>query len=259
MLTGEVMLKSWKGDYLHRPDSAQGVTSWNTGIGNKWTIVPTGKGTYMLKSWKGDYLHRPDSAQGVTSWSTGIGNEWTIAPTGKGTYTLKSWKGDYLHRPDSAQGVTSWSTGIGNEWTIEATSKALTTAVTGNGTVDVTFNSGGGVAYAYAFQQTGNDTFVSLVGPNFPAERADGTAGTGGQLTFLHHFWIIKNPTAGSTYTFSLSSGRLVAKNKILHNVADLEVKGTDYASTCVITCEDSSDRDYNDLTVVLTWFKAYG
>ena len=31
-----------------------------------------------LKSWKGDYLHRPDSAQGVTTWSTGIGNEWMV-------------------------------------------------------------------------------------------------------------------------------------------------------------------------------------
>jgi len=31
-----------------------------------------------LKSWKGDSLHRPDSAQGVTTWSSGIGNEWTV-------------------------------------------------------------------------------------------------------------------------------------------------------------------------------------
>ncbi|MDB9353098.1 LamG domain-containing protein, partial [Nodularia spumigena CS-588/05] len=32
----KIKLKSWKGDYLHRPDTAQGVTTWNTGIGNEW-------------------------------------------------------------------------------------------------------------------------------------------------------------------------------------------------------------------------------
>ena len=31
-----------------------------------------------LKSWKGDYLHRPDSPPDVTTWSTGIGNEWEL-------------------------------------------------------------------------------------------------------------------------------------------------------------------------------------
>jgi|GEM_PF-6011253 len=31
-----------------------------------------------LKSWKGDYLHRPDSDQGVTTSSTGVGNEWEL-------------------------------------------------------------------------------------------------------------------------------------------------------------------------------------
>lgn len=30
---GCIRLRSWKGDYLHRPDSPQGVTTWNTGIG----------------------------------------------------------------------------------------------------------------------------------------------------------------------------------------------------------------------------------
>lgn len=35
----KVKLRSWKGDYLHRPDSYQGVTTWKTGIGNEWTIV----------------------------------------------------------------------------------------------------------------------------------------------------------------------------------------------------------------------------
>ena len=38
----------------------------------------SGKGKFQLHSWKGDYLHRPDSAQGVTTWSTGVGNEWIV-------------------------------------------------------------------------------------------------------------------------------------------------------------------------------------
>lgn len=115
----KVQLRSWKGDCLHRPDSAQGVTSWHCGIGNEWILEAAENGKMKLKSWKGDYLHRPDSTQGVTSWNTGIGNEWELVALDDGKTSLKSWKGDCLHRPDSAQGVTSWHTGIGNEWTIE--------------------------------------------------------------------------------------------------------------------------------------------
>ncbi|MFT5686635.1 MAG: hypothetical protein ACI8RZ_007591 [Myxococcota bacterium] len=113
-----VQLKSWKGDYLHRPDSDQGVTTWNTGTGNHWTVECLDNGGVQLKSWKGDYLHRPDSDQGVTTWNTGGGNVWSVVSE-KGSLQLKSWKGDYLHRPDSDQGVTSWSTGGGNVWTVE--------------------------------------------------------------------------------------------------------------------------------------------
>jgi hypothetical protein len=116
---GKIKLRSWKGDYLHRPDSVQGVTTWHTGIGNEWTLVPLNNGKVALRSWKGDYLHRPDSVQGVTTWNTGIGNEWTLVQLNNGKVALRSWKGDYLHRPDSVQGVTTWNTGIGNEWTIE--------------------------------------------------------------------------------------------------------------------------------------------
>ena len=36
-----------------------------------------------MKSWKGDYLHRPDSAQGVTTRGSGIGNEWTLEGVGQ--------------------------------------------------------------------------------------------------------------------------------------------------------------------------------
>ncbi|NEZ56013.1 LamG-like jellyroll fold domain-containing protein [Adonisia turfae] len=114
-----IKLKSWKGDYLHRPDSAQGVTSWSTGVGNEWIVEAIDNNKIKLKSWKGDYLHRPDSAQGVTTWHTGVGNEWTVEAIDNNKIKLKSWKGDYLHRPDSIQGVTSWSTGVGNEWVLE--------------------------------------------------------------------------------------------------------------------------------------------
>jgi hypothetical protein len=40
--------------------------------------VEFGGGKVKLKSFKGDYLHRHDTAQGVTSWGTGVGNEWTL-------------------------------------------------------------------------------------------------------------------------------------------------------------------------------------
>ncbi|WP_375769231.1 hypothetical protein NR798_47440 [Archangium gephyra] len=53
------------------------VTSWNRGVGNTWTVECTGS-KVQLKSWKGDSLHRPDTAQGVTSWNTGTGNEWAL-------------------------------------------------------------------------------------------------------------------------------------------------------------------------------------
>ncbi|MBN2531150.1 MAG: hypothetical protein JXR76_32495 [Deltaproteobacteria bacterium] len=68
---------SWKGDFLHRPDGPPGVTTWNTGVGNDWTIEMVGDKVKLI-SWKGDYLHRPDSPQGVTTWDTGISNEWTL-------------------------------------------------------------------------------------------------------------------------------------------------------------------------------------
>ncbi len=117
--SSKISLKSWKGDYLHRPDTSQGVTTWNTGIGNEWIVELIDGNKISLKSWKGDYLHRPDTSQGVTTWNTGIGNEWIVELIDGNKIRLKSWKGDYLHRPDTSQGVTTWNTGIGNEWIVE--------------------------------------------------------------------------------------------------------------------------------------------
>jgi hypothetical protein len=114
-----IKLKSWKGDFLHRPDTAQGVTTWHTGVGNEWTVEVIAGNKIRLRSWKGDFLHRPDSAQGVTSWNTGIGNEWSVEVIAGNKIQLRSWKNDFLHRPDSPQDVTTWGTGIGNEWIVE--------------------------------------------------------------------------------------------------------------------------------------------
>lgn len=110
-----VQLRSWKGDLLLRPDTAQGVTTGTTA--SPWTVeCPTGGGV-DLRSWKGDLLHRPDSPQGVTTWFTG--NPWIVENQGLDRVMLRSWKDDYLHRPDTPEGVTTWVTGIGNLWTVE--------------------------------------------------------------------------------------------------------------------------------------------
>ncbi|MEZ4450128.1 MAG: hypothetical protein R3B09_11680 [Nannocystaceae bacterium] len=113
-----VRLRSWKGDCLHRPDSASGVTTWSTGVGNTWFPERAPGGAILLRSWKGDYLHRPDAAQGVTTWTSTAGSYWTLEPHGD-KVDLKSWKGDYLHRPDSSGGVTTWSSGGGSDWILE--------------------------------------------------------------------------------------------------------------------------------------------
>ena len=112
------MLRSWKGDYLHRPDGSQsGVTTWPTGT--TWKAERGEGAKIILRSWKGDCLHRPDAPSGVTTWTSGVGNEWTVVPGGA-TVGLRSWKGDFLHRPDSPQGVTTWTAGGGSDWFVEA-------------------------------------------------------------------------------------------------------------------------------------------
>ena len=129
----KVKVKSWTGDYLHRPDSSGGVTTNSGGgIGDTWTVEEVDDGKIMLKSWKGDYLHRADDSGGVTSnTGGGKGDIWTIEEldSGKGEgkfqssaelVSFKSWKGDHLHRGNGAGNATSYSKhGIGNVWTIE--------------------------------------------------------------------------------------------------------------------------------------------
>ena len=88
-------------------------------IGNEWTVTKNGD-KVQLKSWKGDYLHRPDTLKRVTTWyqNGAIGNYWTVIKI-RGKIMLKSWKHDYLHRPNSKQGVTTHPSGVGNFWTLE--------------------------------------------------------------------------------------------------------------------------------------------
>jgi hypothetical protein len=164
-----VRVKSWKGDYLNRPNTVQGVTSDVAGAaGNEWTVECKPNGNVQLRSWKGDYLHRPDSPQGVTTWDQG---EWTVVPSRGSTFMLRSWKGDYLHRPDSPQGVTTWDQG---EWTVEIALPASFTMypVSINALVNQKYVSalGGGasslVAAAAAVDSWETFQFVDLGGGN---------------------------------------------------------------------------------------------
>jgi hypothetical protein len=75
-----VYLKSWKGDYLHRPDdNGQRVTTWSPTFGSQWAIECLDNGKFLLRSWKRDYLHRPDNdVQKITTWEPTLGSRWTI-------------------------------------------------------------------------------------------------------------------------------------------------------------------------------------
>ena len=116
--TGDVIrLKSRQGDYLYRPDTADGVTTRHTGIGNLWTVVRKDD-SIQLKSLKGDYLRRADTDQGITTGNNDLDNSWKIDWNGE-SISLKSSKGDFLHRAKSGKGVTTQQTGAGNNWSVE--------------------------------------------------------------------------------------------------------------------------------------------
>ena len=115
---GKFMFRSWKGDYLHRPDTSSGVTFWHTGVGNEWVIEEVGD-KIRFRSWKGDYLQRCESGQGVTTTHrAGPLCDWTVVTLGN-SRKFKSCKGDYLNRQESSQAITTESSGHGNEWTVE--------------------------------------------------------------------------------------------------------------------------------------------
>lgn len=110
-----IRLKSWQGDYLHRPDGPPGVTTWPVGE-LVWGLEATESGRFRLKSWKGDYLHRPDGPPAATTWPAGE-IDWTVEVL-DGKIRLKSWKGDYLCRPDPQGWVLTADSG-GIDWTVE--------------------------------------------------------------------------------------------------------------------------------------------
>ncbi len=110
-----IRLRSWKGDYLHRPDGPPAVTTWPTGE-LVWGLEPAASGRFRLRSWKGDYLHRPDGPPAVTTWPAGE-IEWSVEIVG-GKIRLRSWKGDYLYRPDPPGWLLTADTGE-LEWSVE--------------------------------------------------------------------------------------------------------------------------------------------
>lgn len=117
----KIKLKSWKGDYLHRPDLPLDITTWHTGVGNEWTVEEGSNEKIVLLSWKHDRLCRSDLPQGVIA-GNGSSGEWTVEALSRTSIKLKSYKGDYLHRPDLPQGVTTWDADVGNVWAVEVVS-----------------------------------------------------------------------------------------------------------------------------------------
>ncbi|MDI1446360.1 hypothetical protein [Polyangium sp. 6x1] len=115
----KVRLRSWQGDYLHRPDDAHSVTTWSHVGGSVWAVECTNNGTIQLRSWKGDYLHRPagDVQPAIGTWDQG---EWTVVPTTGGKFKLRSWRNDFLHRPAgrAEPRITAYEDGE-LEWTAE--------------------------------------------------------------------------------------------------------------------------------------------
>jgi len=171
----KIRLRSWKGDYLHRPNTDQGVTTWSAGIGDEWEVEPTDDGKFMLKSWKGDYLHRPDDDQGVTTWGTGLGNVWSVESLEEDNkIKLKSWKGDYLHRPDTVQGVTTWKAGEGNEWVVEA-AEAHDILSGGYYNLDIPGLEKAQHTYVIANYNTPNEVRFQCYGGTDTAHRNDGS------------------------------------------------------------------------------------
>ncbi|MFM6138143.1 MAG: hypothetical protein ACKPCP_29050, partial [Sphaerospermopsis kisseleviana] len=121
----KIQLKSWKGDYLHRPDSAQGVTSWGTGIGNEWVveIISTSEKTipgvigigmnnqlYTRKTLTSNWEHIPNSGSvlGITVMSDG-----TIVGIGMNNqlYTRKTLTSNWEHIANSGSvlGIVCYS------------------------------------------------------------------------------------------------------------------------------------------------------
>jgi hypothetical protein len=114
----KVMLRSSKGDYLHRPDGGD-LTTWGNGAaspGNVWLLECEAPDKVYLKAWTNHYLHRPDNVNPIAmTWD--VRQPWTIERNG-GFVRLKSWKNDHLERSSAERGVQTGSVDI--DWTLEA-------------------------------------------------------------------------------------------------------------------------------------------
>jgi hypothetical protein len=108
-----IRLRASNGSYLHRPDLPQGVTTWDSGIGNVWlaVVVDVNLNKIVLRSWKDDYLHCKSDGQ-VTTYEFG---DWIVEFLQNGTIQLRAWNGRYLHRTDNGSVDTSTS----GEWIVE--------------------------------------------------------------------------------------------------------------------------------------------
>ena len=72
----KVFLKSWAGDYLHRPDDVKPI-AMTYNVRQPWTIERRGE-VVRIRSWKEDYLQRPTSPQGVQTGLPGYGIDWIV-------------------------------------------------------------------------------------------------------------------------------------------------------------------------------------
>ena len=98
-------------------------TTWSECPGDVWILVQLDNGNVLVKSWKGDFLCRCDQGQGVILSKTpyATGTEWTIQSAPDGTAKLWSPSGnDWLHRGAGGErGVTTYNQDApGDYWTL---------------------------------------------------------------------------------------------------------------------------------------------
>lgn len=126
--------------------------------------------------------------------------------------------------------------------------------VTGQGTAELTLPQGAYVPFI-AFQQTAGNVAVSIaktggdtksVGPN--------TTHNGGNLTFVGNGEL---DCSGSSNVFTItatSSGGLMT---LKADIIDIQYNSSEKQITATVVGEDGSDNDYNDVTLVVNWFKS--
>jgi hypothetical protein len=122
-----------------------------------------------------------------------------------------------------------------------------------NGVVTLSVSGAKGI-YFYGFQQTAATPVVTVTSTPAIANKPikmSGTSGTRGNLTLMGTFYFLNlNPSTTYSIDFAISeNGRNLSK--VIANAAAIG----SWQSTCIITCEDSGDMDYNDATVAISAF----